>query len=272
MDSLLFIKFFMFKSMESAGELIDKVAAAVGLRREPGRQDISGMAVNPDAERCGVFRLVASCKEATDETRQDIPAATLGHAGVAGRVHKAFSAGAEDTGVVALHHDMTAGLCAELPGEYLPLAVVLAGKELSELSLVRREDGPRRDEFMPLGHDGEDIEGVGIKDRRDTPLTGFAKEIHHSIHSTGRPAEPRSDGQCTVAIQLLRNRAEVTARVLGEHGGRVRGRCREKGPRGGVEHHQTATGAEGCSCREESRSGHSLTACDDKKAAVVVLM
>ena len=33
MDSLLFIKFFMFKSMESAGELVDKVTAAVGLRR-----------------------------------------------------------------------------------------------------------------------------------------------------------------------------------------------------------------------------------------------
>ena len=136
--SLFGIGIIVLQFIESARELVDKLTAAVSLRRVLGRKDISGVAMDPDAERCGILGFVAPCHESADKTSQDIPAAALGHAGVAACVDKALPAGAEDTGVVALHHNMAAGLCAELPGEDFPFAIVLAGEEPFQLSLVGR--------------------------------------------------------------------------------------------------------------------------------------
>ena len=125
---------------------------------------------------------------------------------------------------------------------------------------------------MPVGHDREDIEGVGVQDSRDAALAGFAKKVHQGVHGAGGPAKSRTNGKGAVALKFLGDCAEVTARVFGKHGGRVGGRCRKQGPRGGVKHYQAAAGAEGRPCCQKGRAGHGLASGNDQEPAVVVLM
>ena len=132
----------------------------------------------PHTEGRRVIGIVASCKKPADKAGQDIPAAALGHPGVARGVLKARPSRREDPAVVSLHHDGASGLGTELPGERFTLGVTAGGKEAQELPLMRSENRSGWNELRPLGHHREDIEGIGIQYAGNGSLPRFAEKVH----------------------------------------------------------------------------------------------
>ena len=63
-DCVLFVFNIVFQFVEPAGEFVDKVAAAVGLRRKPVRQDIPGVAVG-SSSTSWIFKPVSALIRST---------------------------------------------------------------------------------------------------------------------------------------------------------------------------------------------------------------
>ena len=161
------------------------------------------MAVNPDAEGGRIDGRISSCKKPANQAGKDISAPAFGHARIPGGVDEALSAGAENAGMIAFHHDVAPGLGTEFPGEDFPLCVALAGEKPLQLALVRGQDRPRRNQLRPVGQDGEDVQGIGVQDHGDPLGTGFEHQVHEGIQRAGRPAQAGADGDGLVTVELL---------------------------------------------------------------------
>ena len=74
------------KSFESLTEFTDEVFAGVSFTCILGREDVSGIAMNPNTEKSGITSGITSGKEPSHKAGQDITASALRHSGVSGGI------------------------------------------------------------------------------------------------------------------------------------------------------------------------------------------
>ena len=94
---------------EPRPEPFNQVPAAVCLGGAFFGKDIPGIAVDPDAERGGVYRAVAAGQQAANQAGEDISAAALGHSGVAGCVDERITIWGVYPAAVSLDYHYAAG-------------------------------------------------------------------------------------------------------------------------------------------------------------------